>query len=369
MRCVADRAAVAGALGVGARAASRMGLTVRAGLRLEVREGTLDVTGTDLDLTIATTVEASDTETGVAVVPAKLAIAAIKSLPAGPVTLQMDQTSLVMRAARARFDIATFPSDEWPQVDVAIGDAVLVSAGDFCDGLRQSVYAASTDDARPLLTGVLASTADGILRLVATDSYRMAIRDVAQIKDIGASDDRLIPRRALGELLHSLPNTPEGDMAIRVSDRLMSFGFGDMTITTRLLDGAYPNYQQLIPAQYNGVVTLERQALIEALRRIVVVASEKTAAVRLNIQPTELRVSASAHGVANVSESLSCRYNRATTTVSFNPRYLREALDVMDTDEVSLSFVDDRRPCALSGVGRSEYMALVMPVRIPECTP
>jgi DNA polymerase-3 subunit beta len=241
-------------------------------------------------------------------------------------------------------------------------EPVTLSSEQVSDALRQVVRAASTDDARAVLTGVLIAAEDDGLKMVATDSYRLAVRDLPQSSMLGAGQKVLVPGRALAELQRIVSNGDE--LTVRLGAREAVFEAGETRLTTRLIEGEYPNYRNLLPSSYPNILTVGREALIEALRRVKILAQDSTP-VRLTLGADTLQLTAITQDVGNAHEEIDATYEGAEMTVAFNPDYLASGIDAVEGDEVTLATMDPMKPAVLRGVGHDDYLYLLMPVRVP----
>ncbi|MGD9999568.1 MAG: DNA polymerase III subunit beta, partial [Ilumatobacteraceae bacterium] len=265
-RC--EREILAEALATAGRAATgRTGtLPVLSGLRLELVGDRLTITGTDLDLTIQLDIEVGGDGDGGVVLPARLSSDIVRSLPAGRVEVTVDDDDVKISGGRSQFSVRPLSLDDYPRLATPASSAVTLDAAAFGEALRQVVRAASTDEARPILTGVLLTAENDGLRLVATDSYRLAVRDLPGVSVLGADQRVLVPGRALSELQRVLGMGTE--LVLRLGERDATFEIGTTRLTTRLIEGEFPNYRQLIPSSHPNTLTVEREPLLEAIRRV-----------------------------------------------------------------------------------------------------
>jgi DNA polymerase-3 subunit beta len=361
-RC--EREILAEALTTAGRAATnRSGtLPVLSGVRLDVGDGQLTVTGTDLELTIRLSVPVHSERDGSAVVPARLVGDIVKALPAGAVEVAVTDDEMSISAGRSQFSVRPLSLSDYPaQVDTDAAPVTL-SSQQVGDALRQVVRAASTDDARAVLTGVLVASEDDGLKMVATDSYRLAVRDLPQSSMLAAGQKVLVPGRALAELQRVLSS--DAELSVRLGQREAVFEVGGTRLTTRLIEGEYPNYRNLLPSSYPNQLTVGREALMEALRRVKILAQDSTP-VRLALGGDTLRLTAITQDVGNAHEEIDASYSGTEMTVAFNPDYLSAGVEAVEGDEVTLSTLDPMKPAVLRGVGHDEYLYLLMPVRVP----
>lgn len=361
-RC--EREILADALATAGRAAtSRTGtLPVLSGVRLDVKDGQLTVTGTDLELTIRLAVPVHSDRNGSAVVPARLVADIVKALPAGAVEVSVNDDEMNISAGRSQFSVRPLSLSDYPAQVEPMADPVTLGSAEVGHALRQVVRAASTDDARAVLTGVLIASEDDGLRMVATDSYRLAVRDLPRSSMLAVGQKVLVPSRALSELQRILSG--DAELTVRLGAREAVFEAGGTRLTTRLIEGEYPNYRNLLPSSYPNLLTVGREALLEALRRVKILAQDSTP-VRLTLGGGTLQLTAITQDVGNAAEEIDASYDGAEMTVAFNPEYLAAGVDAVEGDEVTLATIDPMKPAVLRGVGHDEYLYLLMPVRVP----
>ena len=361
-RC--ERDVLADAVGAAGRAATnRTGtLPVLAGVRLEVAGDTLTVTGTDLELTIRLSVEVGGERDGAAVVPARLVGDIVKALPAGAVQVELGDDEMSISAGRSQFSVRPLSLDDYPTQVEPTADPVTLPADAMADALRQVVRAASTDDARAVLTGVLLAADDDGLRLVATDSYRLAVRDLPDTSVLASGQKVLIPGRALSELQRLMGDVDE--LQVRLGDRDATFEASGTRLSTRLIEGEFPNYRNLLPSSYPNLLTVGKAAMMEAIRRVKILAQDSTP-VRLTLGGDTVQLTAITQDVGNAAEEIDATYEGTEMTVAFNPDYLAAGIDAIDSDDVTLATMDPMKPAVLRGVGRDDYLYLLMPVRVP----
>lgn len=363
LRC--ERDALVEALGTASRAtASRGGaLPVLSGVRLEVRQDELYVAGSDLDLTIETSVAVSAAADGVVVAPGRLTVDIVRSLEPGAVLLEADQEEMRISSGRAQFSVRLFPAEDFPRLPVREGAAVSLPVAQFSEAVRQVVPAAAADDTRPMLTGVLLTSESGTgLRLVATDSYRLAKRELPNASVLSEGEKVLVPARALNELQRVMSGAEE--MKVRLGKTDAGFEVGRVIVTTRLIEGEFPNYNQLIPSHYPNRLTVGREPLVDAVRRVRLLVKDATTPVRLALRPTGVELSVVSQEVGQAVEELDAKYEGAEMTVGFNPAYLIDGLEAAGGDEVVLEVLDALKPATIRPVDGEDYLYLIMPVRL-----
>jgi DNA polymerase III subunit beta len=361
-RCERDR--LVEALSAAGRAVANRGgaLPVLSGVRAELTGNRLVLTGSDLDLTIAVDVEVAGDADGVAVLPSRIAGEVVRSLEPGSVTVLVEGEEAHITAGRFESSIRLLPAEEFPRLAGPADEAVTLSAPAFAAALRQVVPAASADDARPILTGVLMAAEGDGLRLVATDSYRLAVRDLPGTSVLKEGQSVLVPSRALRELERALGNAEE--VTLRLGERDATFEVGPVRLTTRLIEGAFPNYRSLIPSSYPNRLTVAREALIDAVRRVKLMAREATP-VRMAMGPDGLELVAITQDVGQAHEQVDAGFEGTELTVAFNPEYLLDGVEVTPGDDVVLETVDQSKPAVIrASTDGGDFLYLLMPVRV-----
>lgn len=384
MKFRSERDSLAEALVTAGRAAGGRGGTsaVLSGLLLRTEGNRLEVTGTDLDLTIRVEHEVIGIDDGVCVVPGRLTADVVRALEAGAVTFESDDEKAEISSARAHFALRAFPTVEFPTLPVPPGPTVMLPRAVLVEALRQVVRAASSDDARPLLTGVLMTTESKAVRLVATDSYRLALRDLHGVATLGESDDVLVPARALSEL-QRLSGSGSGSgsaaaaagtagdgegpgaevgVAPGLSD--ITFTSGRVWISTRLLEGTYPDYRQLIPDHYPNRLHVGRESLLAALRRVRLLVRDNTTPVRLSMRPNGVDLSVVSQEVGDASEAVDGDFTGEDLVIAFNPSYLIDGVDAVLDDEVFIETDNPAKPATVRAASRDDFRYLLMPVRV-----
>jgi DNA polymerase III subunit beta len=363
-RC--ERDTLAEAVGTAYRAvASRTGaLPVLSGLLVRLQAGEVELVGSDLELTIRVRVPAEVDGVGSAVLVARLLQELMGRLAAGAVRVEIGDDQAKIEAGRFRSELRTLAASDFPRLPEPDGPGVTVAAGPLAQGLRQVVPAASKDDARPILTGVLvASTADGV-RLVATDSYRLAVRDLPGVSLLEEGRSVLVGAKGLSELQRLLPS--DGDVEVFLGEREVTFRLDTTELTARLVEGEFPNYQQLVPSGYPNRLTVERDALADALNRVRLVAGQNrdSSPVRLAMSSSGLELSATAQDVGQSYEPVEAKYEGSELTVAFNSQFLLDGLEAAGSSEIVIESIDPLKPAVLRGSDGPEFLYLLMPVRI-----
>ena len=362
-RC--ERDVLVEALGTAGRAAAGRGgsMPILGGVRLSVSGDGLEVTGTDLDLTITVSTTVAGGDDGVVVAPGRLITDIVRALEPGAVSLESDEEELRIASGRSHFTVRTHPAADFPRLTPPTGDTVTLPASGLTEALRQVTRAASNEESRPILTGVLMAAEGDGLRMVATDSYRLAVRDLSGIGVLAEGQKVLVPSRALNELQRLLGSS-DGEVSLRLGAHDATFGVGSVTLTTRLIEGEFPNYRALIPSSYPNRLIVAREALLDAVRRVKLLARDATTPVRIALRPTGIELTVITNDWGTATEDVDAKYEGAEMTVAFNPQYLIEGVEAVTGDEVALDTLDALKPATLHPTDGDEYLYLLMPVRV-----
>ena len=355
-----DALATAGRAGSGRSGASG----VLPGIRLVLNGDRLEVTGTDQDLTIATAVTVSGLADGVVIAPSRLLTDIVRALEPGAVQLQGDEEELQVSAGRSQFTLRPYRPGDFPHLPAPSGPTVSLATSGLAESLRQVVKAASSEDTRPVLTGVLiANEADG-LRLVATDSYRLAVKDLPGATGVLAEGQRvLVPSRALSELQRLLGSGAEAvELSLGAHD--VRFVVGQVTLTTRLIEGEFPPYRQLIPLNYPNKLVIAKEPFLDAIRRVRLVARDATTPARIALHSGSVQLSVITNDWGQAVEEVDAKYEGTEMTIAFNPQYLADGVEAISGDEVVLETIDALKPATLKPTETGDYTYLLMPVRV-----
>jgi DNA polymerase III subunit beta len=342
--------------------ASRSGaLPVLQDLRITATDDGLELIGSDLEITNRVQVPAEVEENGVAVVPKLLGEIVRRLDPGEPVTVSVTGDEAVITAGRFSTSLRLKPAEDYPRLAPPDGNGVRVDAAAFANALRQVVRAASKDDLRPILTGVLLTTNGNGLRLVATDSYRLAVRDLTGVNMLDEGQRVLVAAKGLAEVQRL---AGDGEIEVVLRERDVVFRTSRAEVTARLIEGDFPNYEQLIPSGYPNRLTVGREALLDALDRVQIVGQNRdNAAVRLAMSAEGLELSMSAQDVGSAQETLDAKFEGGELTAAFNPVFLRDGVEAMDGDEVALETIDPLKPATLRTADGGDFLYLLMPVR------
>jgi DNA polymerase-3 subunit beta len=369
----ADRDTLLETLATAARATgTRSGLNPGVvGVQLLLRGDRLEVCGSDPDLVIEARCEVAGNADGSVLVPSRLVVDIVRSFEPGAVSVVAGEEEVRFSSGRAEFVVRVALGAEITRLGVPEQEGFELPGSVFADGLRQVVRAALVDDSRaPQLTGVLMVATDDGLRLIATDSYRLAFRDFAGLSALEPGRQVLVPAKALAEV-QRLASAAKGDsdqtIVFRYSDLDAVFDLGEVRITTRLLRGQFPDVERLVPASYSYHLQVPREALEAALRRVRLVVrdtKDATTPVRLSLRDGGVELTVLTPESGRAVETLEGDFQGEELMVAFNPNYLLDGVEAVHSDTLVLEVNDPGKPALVRGQGEDDFRYLLMPVKV-----
>jgi DNA polymerase III subunit beta len=364
MKVTCSRDELADKLGVVARAVStRTAVQVLLGVMLRAEEGRLHLAATDMELSLRASLDAAVEDEGAVVVAGRLLVDLAKLLPAGEVTIEHRPEESVVRleCGSASYRLHTYSVEDFPRLpDVASLETFAVDRDALLETISQVSRSASRDESRPVLTGILVRFEAGKLVMAATDSYRLSVKET-ELSGNAPELEAIVPARALGELNRVALGVDE--LEVGVQDNQIVFRAGGTTLTTRRIDGQFPNYHQLLPEAFEHEVTLARAELLEVVRRTAVMA-QRNSPLRLRFAEGELTISAQTQDVGESRESLPAAWTGEPLEIGFNAEFLREGIESVPSDEVTLKLISPLRPGLVTGEA-DDFWYLIMPIRLP----
>jgi DNA polymerase-3 subunit beta len=314
-------------------------------------------------------------EPGRAIVPGRLFGEMSRNLGAGQVSLMAGDGEVEIGSGRGQFRVKSLATDDYPALPVedaaTDGVAVDVDATALASALAQVVRAASTDESRQVLTGVVWELEDEKLAMAATDSYRLAVAELPITGGPKEARKVILPSRAIQELVRVLQSAPSAGFSTIVRENLISFfirsggegsGSGSSTITSRFIEGEFPNYRQLLPEGYKNTLTVDKDELLEVVRRVGLLA-QNNLPVKLQLG-AELEISAHTPDVGEGQEILDAEYTGEPFVIAFNPQFLYDGASAIQTDKLVLQAGDGLKPAILKGENDTRFTYLLMPVRL-----
>ena len=346
-------------------ASTRSAIQALSGVQFSAASGACELRATDMDVGLRVPLEAEIVRDGVVVLPARLLLDVVRSLPAPSLSLELRgaENDVELVSGNATFHIRTLRTEDFPPFpEPDPGSAVTVPADAFVSTALKVAGSASRDETRPVLTGILVSASGRELRMVATDSYRLSVKETKLESELSSSFEVNVPARALQELAR-LVHGESGELSISVRQNQVLFEAGRSVLSSRLIDGQFPNYSQLLPESFEHELKIAGPELTDVVRRISLLA-QKNAPLRLAFTPGELTVSAETPDVGEARESLPVAFQGEPLEIGFNPEFLRAGLEAVDEGDVLLKLISPLRPGLIEAADASGFLYLIMPIRL-----
>jgi len=363
LRVTCPRDELARALGVVSRGVStRTTVQILAGILLHASGGQLELAATDMELSLRTSLDASIESDGSVVVPGRLLLELARLLPAAEVTIEhkLEEAAVEIRSGAATYRLHTYNAEDFPRLpDAEAAERHDVDRETLLETVSRVSRSASRDESRPVLTGVLMRFEPGKLVMAATDSYRLSVKETA-IEGTVPELEAIVPARALQELARVAQAGERIELGVH--ENQVIFSTGDALLTTRRIDGQFPNYKQLVPEAFDHELALPREELLDVVRRVAVMA-QRNSPLRLRFGDGELTVSAQTQDVGEARESLPVSFNGEPLEIGFNAEFLRDGIESVGGEQLRLKLISPLRPAVLQGEDDT-FLYLIMPIRL-----
>ena len=363
LKATCSRDELTRALGIVSRGVStRTTVQILAGILLQASGEKLDLAATDMELSLRTSLEAQVEAEGSVVVPGRLLLELARLLPGEEVSIEhkLEEAAVGVRSGSATYRLHTYNAEDFPRLpDAAATDRHEVDREMLLETVGRVSRSASRDESRPVLTGVLMRFEPGKLVMAATDSYRLSVKETATEGSVPELE-AIVPARALGELVR-IAQAGEG-IELGVHENQVVFSTGDALLTTRRIDGQFPNYRQLVPDAFDHELTLPRDELLDVVRRVAVMA-QRNSPLRLRFGEGELTVSAQTQDVGEARESLPVSFAGEPLEIGFNAEFLRDGVESVSGEQLRLKLISPLRPAVLQG-DDDDFLYLIMPIRL-----
>jgi DNA polymerase-3 subunit beta len=356
-----------GLAAVSASIPAKTTLPVLANILVEATERGIRLSGTDLDIAVSTEVTADVETPGAVTIPARKLTEIARELPPAPVKIgAAGEQRITIECGRSRFKLLGIPRDEFPTFPtVAFDGSWRVKSGELQNLIHHTAFAVSTEESRPILNGVLWELRPDYMRMVATNGHRLAKMDLPISPPATSSSDLIVPPKALDQIRRLFPADEE--LEIARGENHLGFRSPFTAVYTRIIEGPYPNYDPVIPRDNDRIAIADKQALIGALRRMSIVASDQTHRIRLSFNTGMVKFSVQTPDLGEAQDELAVRYTGDQLDIGFNASYLLEILRYIPTDEVKLTFKAPERAMTVEPEGwdsPAKYICLVMPLRL-----
>jgi len=347
-------------------ASTRSAIQALSGVQLSAANAACELRATDADVSLRVPLQAEVTREGTVVLPARLLLDVVRSLPPSPVTLELRpaQQDVELTAGNATFDIRTLHAEDFPPLpDPDPASAVSVPAEAFVETALKVAGSASRDETRPVLTGIHVAASGSQIRMVATDSYRLSVKETALETPLASGFEINVPARALQELSRIAVHGEDETLNVSVRQNQIVFVFGQVVLSSRLIDGQFPNDRQLLPETFEHELRISGSELRDVVRRISLLA-QKNAPLRLAFAPGELTVSAQTPDIGEAREALPVSFQGEPLEIGFNPEFLRDGLEAIEEGDVLVKLISPLRPGLLEAADGSGFLYLIMPIRL-----
>jgi DNA polymerase-3 subunit beta len=350
-------------------ASTRSAIQALSGVQLTAGSDGIELRATDMEIGLRVPLEGEVVREGAAVLPARLLVDVIRALGGGgqiDVSLELRATEqdVEIRGGNATFHIRTLRLEDFPPFPESEADGrVQVPAAAFVETVAKVQRSASRDETRPVLTGIYVSASEDELRMVATDSYRLAVKETKLDAPLEGTLEANVPARALGELTRIIGAAEADTLTVSARTNQAVFEVAGTVLSSRLIDGQFPNYRQLLPDAYEHELRLAAGEVGDVVRRISLLA-QKNAPLRLAFTEGELTVSARTPDIGEASETIPVPFSGEALEIGFNPDFLRDGLESMDGEDVLLKLISPLRPGLLASADDAGFQYLLMPIRL-----
>jgi DNA polymerase-3 subunit beta len=367
MKLAVSRETLLGALGIAVRGVStRSAIQTLSGVLFRASNGNVELQATDMELGLRVRLAAGEAQEGTVVLPGRLLLDVVRSLPKDELSLEYrsSQQDVKVVSGQAEFHLRTLPPEDFPKLPDPPGEGVLeMPAPAFVDTVGRVARSASRDETRPHLTGVLVTAQERDLRMVATDSYRLSVKQTTLDAPLDGALEANVPARTLQELARIAQAGDAETIAVSSLENQVVFAVEDVVLSSRLVEGRFPNYQQLLPESYEHELRVSRSELLDVVRRISLLA-QKNAPLRLRFAEGTLTVSAQTPDVGEASESLPVPFEGEPLEIGFNPEFFRDGLESAESEELVLKLISPLRPGLIQSGDDGGFLYLVMPIRL-----
>jgi len=367
MKVSVDREALLGQLQSVSRVAStRSAIQALSGVQVVASSQGCELRATDMDVSLRVPVAAEVAREGIVVLPARLLLDVVRSLPASSVSLELRaaEQDVELISGSATFHIRTLRAEDFPPFPEPDSESPMSMPVDaFVDTALKVAGSASRDETRPVLTGILVSASGRELRMVATDSYRLSVKETQLEQSLAADFEVNVPARALQELSRVAASATASELKLSVLQNQVVIQLDGLILSSRLIDGQFPNYRQLLPEAFEHELRISGAELADVVRRISLLA-QKNAPLRLAFKPGELTVSAQTPDIGEAQESLPVAFQGEEFEIGFNPDFLRDGLEAIQEGDLLLKLISPLRPGLIESAEGGGFQYLIMPIRL-----
>lgn len=347
---------------------SKSTLPILSSLLIEAKENNISLTGTDLEILVNCEFHGKIVEEGSVVVPARLIGDIVRNLPEEAVEISYNSKTqeVNIKCGKAFFSIKAVAAEDYPKTpELSVKEDIIIDKDTLINILKHVIKAASRDESRPVLTGILISVGKDKIKMVATDSYRLAVTEgkIEPRKKREEEKNVIVPTKALEEIMKIGVAGEDDKVKINVSENHILFNMGSARLMSRLIEGKYPEYKQLFPDIYKVELAIKRDEFIGAVRRVALLA-QNNSPIRLALGKDKIDISAETQEVGKAEEKIGIKYEGDNIDIAFNGQYLLDGLSAVDKEDILIKIMDPLKPGLIKPVEGEEFLYLIMPVRV-----
>lgn len=342
---------------------SKTNLDILKGILIEVNQSSIKLTGNDLNLAIEVIVEAQVESTGTIVLDSRLLGEIVRKLPDATIDFNLKDNFVEIDCLYSNFKLMALNADDYPKLPLIENSKVINFSQDvFKNMIKQTIFAVSNDETRPILTGSLFELKNDQATMVSIDGYRLAMKNIPV--SIDKESKTVIPGKTLSELMKILGTSSDDNLKIDITDKYIAFSIDQIRIISKILEGEFIKYNQIIPNDFNTKVRVNTSALYQSIERASLLAREsKSATIKLSFNDQYVEITSMSE-VGSVKDKVNIQFEGEKFDIGFNPRYLSEALRVMESEEIILELSSSLSPCIIKPTDNDQYIYLVLPVRM-----
>lgn len=341
---------------------SRVTMPILTGLLINADNNHLVISSTDLEMSVRTEMEADVQERGSTVVSGRLIGDILKNLPSTEIKIESSEKYLTLKSKEGEYRIREMMPEDFPQIPRWEGESVLkAGGGEFLLAVQQTAKASSSDEKRPVLTGTLLEkdAGSGMIRLVSTDSYRLALKELEVNGEVAQWEDCIIPTRALNEVAR-LAGSSDADVEMKMQERQVMFRVDDLVVSSRLIEGQFPNYRQLLPKGEKTKVKVDREEVSAAVKRSLIFGHN----LRLGVYGDHIRITTETPEVGDSREEVAADVDGEELEIGFNGGYMLDGVTTVQGEKVEIKMDEPQKPAVLGEEGSEKYKYILMPVRL-----
>jgi len=344
----------------------RSTLPILSGILFQAKEGKMTLSATNLELSIKYSIPVKVEKEGSVVIPARLVGDIVKNLPEATIEMFLDSSNnqVKLLCQESNFNIKILPPEDFPKFpDLKTNQSCVIGSFDLIKAIKQVIKSTSIDETRPILTGVFLNIINNKLKMVATDSYRLAIKEVDLKEGLKDKIKVIIPSKTLGELIKIISGEKKCDVSLEFTDNQLIFKTSNITLISRLIEGQYPNYQQLLPEEYGVNMDIDKEDFINAVKRVSLFTQDNSP-IKITVKEGVMELNAASSDLGEAIEKIKVEGVKEDINIAFNPLYLLEGLMSVGGERIIFEVINTVKPGLLRPQEKKNFLYLIMPVRV-----